>query len=168
MKIQHSLRCYTQEISMSKTDNRYTISETAKISGLPESTLRYYETIGLIHPITRDASSKHRVYSEKDVNLVIAMACLNATGMSIEEMRLYIKNSNLGAQRAENQITLLENQKKRLAEEADHLELRQEYVDAKIAYWNAIAKNDTAQIEATSKKAYAIAKELKLPSRLQR
>ena len=33
----------------------YTIREVARLSGLSESTLRYYETIGLIHPITRDA-----------------------------------------------------------------------------------------------------------------
>ena len=30
------------------------------ISGLPESTLRYYEQIGIISPITRDPSSGHR------------------------------------------------------------------------------------------------------------
>lgn len=34
------------------------------ISGLPESTLRYYEQIGIIAPITRDPSSGHRAYSE--------------------------------------------------------------------------------------------------------
>ena len=28
--------------------------------GLPESTLRYYEQIGMIAPITRDPSSGHR------------------------------------------------------------------------------------------------------------
>src|SRR6266480_5169369 len=70
----------------------YTIREVAKLSGLPESTLRYYETIGLIPPITRDASSKHRVYNEHDVNFAVAIACLNAIGMSIEDMRSYLKN----------------------------------------------------------------------------
>lgn len=70
----------------------YTIREVAKLSGLPESTLRYYETIGLIHPITRDASSKHRVYNEHDVNFAIAIACLNATSLSLEDMRTYLKN----------------------------------------------------------------------------
>ncbi len=68
--------------------HHYTIQETAKLSGLPESTLRYYETIELIHPIRRDESSKHRVYSKDVVNHVIAFACLNAIGMSIENMRL--------------------------------------------------------------------------------
>lgn len=34
------------------------------ISGLPESTLRYYEQIGIIASIARDPSSGHRAYSE--------------------------------------------------------------------------------------------------------
>jgi DNA-binding transcriptional MerR regulator len=141
----------------------YAIREVARLSGLPESTLRYYETIGLIHPITRDASSKHRVYNEQDVNFVIAIACLNATGMSIEDMRTYLKNRSQGAQAADEQVELLETQKRRLAEEAHDLELRQRYVDIKIAYWQAVVSGDTQQIEATRERTYALAQELKLP-----
>lgn len=141
----------------------YTIREVAKLSGLPESTLRYYETIGLIHPITRDASSKHRVYNEHDVNVAVAIACLNATGMSLEDMRTYLKNRSQGAQAANEQVNLLEAQKRRLAEEAHDLELRQRYVDLKIAYWQAVASGDPQQIEATRERTYALAQALKLP-----
>src|SRR5437764_8447654 len=140
----------------------YTIREVARLSGLPESTLRYYETIGLIHPITRDASSKHRVYNEHDVNFAIAIACLNATGMSIEDMRTYLKNRSQGAQAAKEQVELLETQKRRLAEEAHDLELRQRYVDLKTASWQAVASGATQTIEATRAQTYALPQELKL------
>ena len=146
----------------------YTIREVAKLSELPESTLRYYETIRLIHPITRDSSSKHRVYNEHDVNFAIAIACLNATGMSIEDMRTYLKNRSQGAQAANEQVELLETQKKRLAEEAHNLELRQRYVDIKIAYWKAVASGDTTEIEVTREQTYALAQELKLPKALSK
>ena len=146
----------------------YTIREVAKLSGLPESTLRYYETIGLIHPITRDSSSKHRVYNENEVDFAIAIACLNATGMSLEDMRTYLKNRSLGAQAANEQVKLLETQKRRLAEEAHYLELRQRYVDIKIAYWKAVASGDTKQIEATRERTYALAQELKLHQALSK
>jgi DNA-binding transcriptional MerR regulator len=144
----------------------YTIREVARLSGLPESTLRYYETIGLIHPITRDSSSKHRVYSEDDVNRIVAMACLSATGMSIEDMRAYLKNRSQGAQAAAEQVELLETQKQRLAEEAHYLTLRQRYVDIKIAYWKAVKSGDTKQIEIAREQTNAIAQELKLPKAL--
>lgn len=40
---------------------QYSIQE----SGLAESTLRYYETVGILPHIDRDESSRHRRYSEK-------------------------------------------------------------------------------------------------------
>lgn len=70
----------------------YTIMEAAKLSGLPESTLRYYETISLIDPIKRGESSKQREYTDDDINMIIAVACLSATGMSIDSMREYLGN----------------------------------------------------------------------------
>ena len=141
----------------------YTIRETARLTGLPESTLRYYETIGLIHPITRDASSKHRVYSEDDVNRIIALACLSAIGMSIENMRAYLKNQSRGEQAADEQVELLEIQQKNLTEEAHILELRRRYVDSKIAFWKAVKSGSKDAIEAARKRTVAIAQELKLP-----
>jgi DNA-binding transcriptional MerR regulator len=141
----------------------YTIRETAQLTGLPASTLRYYETIGLIHPITRDSSSKHRVYSEDDVNRIIAVACLSAIGMSIDHMREYLKNQNLGQQGAGEQVELLETEQRHLAKEAHNLELRRRYVDSKIAYWKAVKSGSRNQIEAARKRTYAIAQELKLP-----
>lgn len=144
-------------------DRTYTIMQAAKLSGLPESTLRYYENIGLIDPVRRDPSSKHRVYSENDVNLVTAVACLNATGLSIEDMRAYLTNRTRGAQAANQQVQLLENHKQRLAEESHYLQLRQRYVDTKIAFWKAVEAGNTVKIEDLKALADSIAKELKLP-----
>lgn len=141
--------------------------EAAKLSGLPESTLRYYETIGIIDPINRDSSSKHRVYSEDDINLVISVACLSATGMSIGDMRAYLSNRSRGAQAASEQVDLLETQKKRLSEESHYLKLRQRYVDTKIDYWKAVETGDEQRITAMKQHADAIAKELKLPKKLK-
>ncbi len=150
-------------MSTSTTTRTYTIMEAARLSGLPESTLRYYETIGIIDPIARDASSKHRVYSEDDVNMVVAVACLNATGMSIDDMRTYLRNRTHGASAAAEQVALLEAQQQRLADEARFLELRQRYVETKIEYWKAVEAGKTKQVEAIKQRADAIAKELKLP-----
>ena len=147
---------------MTKTKT-YTIKDAAKISGLPESTLRYYETIGLIDPIQRDASSKYRVYSEDDVNLVVAVACLNATGLSIDDMRQYLKNRERGPEGAREQIGLLQGQEQHLAKKIHSMHLRLKYVKSKIAYWEAIERGDTEQVEAIGRATTAIAQELKLP-----
>lgn len=151
-------------MSTQQAANRtYTIMEAAKLSGLPESTLRYYETIGIIDPIQRDASSKHRVYSEDDVNLIVAVSCLSATGMSIEDMRQYLGNRTKGTDAAEEQIQLLEHQKQRLIDEAHYLELRRRYVNTKIDYWKAVKGGDEGKIQAVREYADSIATELKHP-----
>lgn len=137
--------------------------EAAKLSGLPESTLRYYETIGIIDPIQRDPISKHRVYSEDDINLIIAVSCLSATGMSIEDMRQYLGNRTKGAGAAEEQIELLEHQKQRLIDEAHYLELRRRYVNIKIDYWKAVETGDEAKVQTAKEYAGSVAAELKLP-----
>ncbi|MBC7631773.1 MerR family transcriptional regulator, partial [Aeromicrobium sp.] len=68
-------------MSRTTTQRSHTITETAALTGLPASTLRYYETIGVIWPISRGESSKHRVYDEDDLDQLMWVACLAATGM---------------------------------------------------------------------------------------
>ena len=144
-----------------RNTHSYSIKEAAKLSGLPESTLRYYETIGLIEPVNRDSSSKHRRYTEGDIDYAIAVACLNATGMSIDDMRAYLGNRGKGAHSVKEQIRLLENHQHHLAEEAYSLQLRQRYIDAKIAYWQAVSVGDAAQAEEIGKSARLISQELR-------
>jgi DNA-binding transcriptional MerR regulator len=143
----------------------YTIKEASRLSGLPESTLRYYETVGIIEPIQRDASSKHRVYSQEDVDLIDAIACLNATGMSLSDMRTYLDNRNKGTEGAREEIELLKAQKQRIEDEARFLELRERYVSLKISYWGAVRSGDDVQAEAIGNKARILAGDLKFPNK---
>src|SRR6185295_6872055 len=111
----------------------YTIKEAAALTGLPASTLRYYESIGVIAPVNRGESSKHRVYTEEDLDQVLGVACLAAVGLPISDMRRYVENSQNGSSGAADQVALLTSQKKRLAIEVEFLKLRQRYVDLKIS-----------------------------------
>ena len=47
-----------------------TIQEVSRRSGLSEPTLRYYEEVGLVGPVGRDARSGHRRYDEEDLDLL--------------------------------------------------------------------------------------------------
>lgn len=149
-------------MSSTETSKKYTITETAKISGLPESTLRYYETIGIIQPIHRDVNTKRRVYNEEDVSMVVAIACLNSTGMSIDDMKAYLDNFARGEERAFSQVEILGGQLKRLENERHYVELRIQYVKTKMDFWEATIKKDKAEIERLRQKTYAVADELKL------
>lgn len=145
----------------STTTSTYTIKEAAAITGLPASTLRYYESIGVIAPISRGASSGHRVYDEDDLDRLVAVSCLAATGMSIDDMRTYVGNNALGAAAAADQIALLEGQARRLVVEKKLVGLRQRYVAHKVDYWNAVAAGDTDRAELLSAEAQRLAAEMR-------
>lgn len=145
-----------------RTSHRsYSIKEAATLTGLPASTLRYYESIGVIAPISRGASSRHRVYDDADLDQLMWIACLAATGMSVNDMREYVRNGRLGVDAAHEQVELLAAQERRLGHEAEQVALRQRYVRIKIDYWHAVEAGDTARADLLSTEARALADELK-------
>lgn len=139
----------------------YTIKEAAALTGLPASTLRYYESIGVIAPVGRGESSKHRVFTEADLDQLMWVACLAATGMSVSDMRQYVANGQLGPAAAAEQVALLTAQQERLVLEAEFIKLRQRYVQLKIDYWQAVEAGDDDRAELLSNEARRLADELK-------
>lgn len=148
-------------MSARTTQHEYSIKEAAALTGLPASTLRYYEQIGVITPISRGASSGHRVYDEADLDQLMWIACLAATGMSVGDMRQYVANGRVGPSAAAEQIELLAEQQRRLAHEAEQVALRRRYVAIKIDYWNAVRAGDEARAELLSAESRTLADELR-------
>ncbi|MDF3311357.1 MerR family transcriptional regulator [Rhodococcus sp. T2V] len=143
----------------------YTIKDAAALTGLPASTLRYYESVGVIPPISRGESSKHRVFGEDDLGQLLGIACLAATGMSVSEMKEYVANGQHGAAAAPSQIELLTQRRQQLGLEAQHIALRQRYVDLKIDYWHAIEAGDEPRAELLAAEARTLADQLRTKKR---
>lgn len=64
-----------------------TIGEMSRRTGLPESTLRYYEKKGLLR-VSRDGGGR-RDYGEDDVAWVQFLRRLKETGMPLKDIRRY-------------------------------------------------------------------------------
>ena len=148
-------------MTIETTPRSYSIKEAATLTGLPATTLRYYEQVGVIAPVSRGASSGHRVYDEDDLDQLMSVSCLSATGMSLDDMRAYMANARRGAEAATEQQLLLEQQQRHLTVEAERLVLRQRYVDLKIAYWQAVLDGDTDRTEQIAGRARELAGELR-------
>ena len=146
---------------MSTQPHTYSIREASRLTGLPSSTLRYYESIGIVKPVQRGETSKHRVYSQSDIDILDTIACLNATGMKLEDMKTYITNASGGHVDAYEQVALLRSQLERLEEEERHIKLRREYVGIKIEYWKAYERKDGKQVEEIANRARSLAQDLK-------
>jgi len=87
------------------------IAEFAKRCGLNAHTLRYYERIGLLGQVTRQANG-HRSFGPRDVEWVEFLHRLRSTGMGIAEMLRYAEL------RAQGDATLAER-KAMLEQHAD-------------------------------------------------
>jgi DNA-binding transcriptional MerR regulator len=122
----------------------FTIQEVARRSGLSEPTLRYYEDVGLVGPIGRDASSGHRRYRTADLDTLEALACLRAAGVSIDDMRTYLANRARGRKAAAEQRDLLLRHAERIEAEIAAHQARLAYLREKAALWDARDRGDTA------------------------
>jgi DNA-binding transcriptional MerR regulator len=120
-----------------------TIQEVSRRSGLSEPTLRYYEEVGLVGPVDRDARSGHRRYGESDLDVLQALACLRALGMGIEDMRTYQANRRRkGRAVAAEQRDLLRRHALRMKAEIAALHSRLDYIREKSSLWDARAQGD--------------------------
>jgi MerR family transcriptional regulator, aldehyde-responsive regulator len=121
-----------------------TIQQVSRRTGLAESTLRYYERIGLIDDVPRDERSGHRRYPPDLVAAIEAMSCLRGTGMSVADMRAYVANMQRGRAGAAEQRELFARHAERLRAEIARLRLRERYVAIKAELWAAKERSDTA------------------------
>jgi MerR family copper efflux transcriptional regulator len=125
------------------------IQDVSRRSGLSEPTLRYYEEIGLIGPVERDPSSRHRRYREEDLDTLQALACLRAMGIGIEDMRTYQANRGRGREAAGEQRDLLLRHAQRIEAEIETLRTHLDYLRVKAALWDARDRGDAnAEAEA--------------------
>jgi MerR family transcriptional regulator, copper efflux regulator len=132
-----------------------TIQDVSRRSGLSEPTLRYYEEIGLIGPIARDASSGHRRYQAEDLDVLQALACMRALGVGIEDMRVYQANRSRGHEAAAEQRDLLLRHAQRIEAEIAAQYTRLDYLQAKAALWDARARGDAAAEAAAQRQVNA-------------
>jgi DNA-binding transcriptional MerR regulator len=111
---------------MASQNDRLTIQEVSQATGISTHTLRYYERIGLIHPIQREENS-HRYYTRDDLGWIDFLLKLRATGMSIKDMRRYAELQRQGdatlPERVEMLKALRDNVEARMDELNEHLKL---------------------------------------------
>lgn len=102
-----------------------TIGEFSAVTGIVESTLRYYEKKGIIR-IARD-NNNNRNYSEADITWVQFIQKLKDTGMQLKDIQKY---SDL---RHEGDSTM--------PERLEMLKVHKKYVEEQCARWERYAKN---------------------------
>lgn len=118
-------------------DETFSIQQTANSTGLSSHTLRYYERIGLIQPVTR-ATNGHREYSLQDIEWIEFLTCLRSTGMPIREMQRYAELLRQGESTIGDRMALLEAHRARIEEEIRLLTKNLEGIKWKIRHYQEL------------------------------
>ncbi len=106
------------------------IAEFAAASGVTAYTLRYYEKIGLLPAIARDAGGR-RVFDARDLDWIAFVVRLKETGMPLAQIQEYARLRAQGCAAAGRRQALLEAHAEALAHE---LSRSQDHLD-KIAWY---------------------------------
>jgi DNA-binding transcriptional MerR regulator len=110
----------------------WTTRETAEKCGLSQHTLRWYERIGLLNRVARTADGRRR-YSDADLDWILLLSRLRATGMPVRDMLRYAELVRSGAGEQERRALLeghREHVRQALRQQQECLELLNHKISA--------------------------------------
>jgi DNA-binding transcriptional MerR regulator len=110
------------------------ISDVAEQTGLTNHTLRYYERAGLLNGVERNGSG-HRRYSAEDVEWVVLVTRLRATGMPIRKIRRYAELVRAGEGNEAERLEILESHRGEVVARIDELQHNLELIDYKLGLY---------------------------------
>jgi DNA-binding transcriptional MerR regulator len=126
--------------------DKLTIQEVTKATGLSAHTLRYYERIGLIHPIERQENTRRR-YTADDVGWIDFLLKLRATGMSIKDMQKYAELQRQGDATLPERVEMLKSLRDSVEAHIDELNEHLKLIYYKIEiYENIVTEKELEQV----------------------
>src|SRR5262245_55918438 len=119
--------------------DKLTLQEVAHMTGLTTHTLRYYERIGLIHPINREENTR-RCYTADDVGWIDFVMKLRATGMSIRDMQRYAELQRQGDATLPQRVEMLKSLRDRVESHIEEMNEHLKLIYYKIDYYQKVVE----------------------------
>ncbi|MBO1307411.1 MerR family transcriptional regulator [Enterococcus sp. 669A] len=108
------------------------ISEAAKLMDVTAVTLRYYERVGLIPPVTRKNGGV-RDFQQEDLNWIEFIKCMRSSGLSVESLTEYTTLYQQGDATLERRKQILQEERDNLAAKYEEIGATLQRLDGKIA-----------------------------------
>ncbi len=124
------------------------IAEVSERYEISSDTLRYYERIGLIPPVNRNASGI-RDYNEIDIRRVEFIKCMRSAGLPIEALIEYVALVQQGDSTIEARKEILIEQREQLLARMAEMQKTLDIMNRKISvYENAVLKREKEIVQA--------------------
>ncbi|GLW06050.1 MerR family transcriptional regulator [Microtetraspora sp. NBRC 13810] len=118
-------------------------------TGFSLDTLRYYERIGLLEPINRNAAGQRR-FTEHDLGWLGMVRCLRDTGMPIAEMLRFAQLTRDGEHTIADRIELLAEHDRRVEAQVALLRQQQTAIQYKIDWYRGVLSLTAGQNESAT------------------
>ena len=123
------------------------IAEVSERYGLSADTLRYYERVGLIPPVTRNDGGI-RDYNELDLRRVEFIKCMRSAGFPVEVLIEYVGLVQQGDKTIETRKEILIEQRDLLVAKMKEMQKTLDLLNYKIeVYENALLKKEKEMIQ---------------------
>ena len=132
-------------------DTFLSIDEVARRTGLSAHTLRYYERIGLIGPVTRGSDGRRR-YSAADVAWIDFLLRLRDTRMPVASMLAFARLRAAGEQTAGERRQMLEKHLATVVAEIATLQQSAAALADKIAHYRRLEDTGAAPQPSSRRK----------------
>lgn len=107
------------------------IKKVSDLTGVSADTIRYYERIGLIPPVTRNQSGI-RDFTEREIGLLEFVRCFRKAGVSVEALIDYVTLLEEGEGTEEARLAILKEQAEKLDARLEELRAARERLSYKI------------------------------------
>lgn len=107
------------------------IKKVSDLTGVSADTIRYYERIGLIPPVTRNQSGI-RDFTEREIGLLEFVRCFRKAGVSVEALIDYVTLLEEGEGTEEARLAILKEQAENLDARLEELRVARERLAYKI------------------------------------
>ena len=125
----------------------YTIGQVSEMSGLPISTLRYYDKEGLFPALER--KSGIRKFGEVELDALRVIECLKGSGLEIKDIKQFMDWCAQGLSTYAQRKELFERRLEALEEEIARMERMRDMLKYKCWYYDtALADGGEERIQA--------------------
>ena len=115
----------------------YSMKEACKLTNLTYEKLKFYCNEGLILNVKRD-SNNYRIFDESDIEWINGIICLKNCGMSLKEIKEYIKLCFDGEKTINKRKEILKLKKIELEKKIEEINNSIMYIDKKNKYYDDV------------------------------
>lgn len=126
----------------------YTIGEVASITHITPDTLRYYDKIGLLPFVKRNAVG-HRLFSEGDLKYLEVIQCLKLSDVPVKEIGEFVEWTMIGDTTLENRKNFFIEKEADLTNKIKSLETMLSFLKWKRWYYETAYEAGTESIHFT-------------------